>query len=192
MFSLNKVKKFLPSSALKSIYYAIIHPHFLYCLPVTSCSSQKNINALFIQQKRCIRTICKAKYNAHTEPLFFSLKILPLPDLIIHQKLQFMHSIEYSYAPSSFFSPTLFQKNLDLESHSYQLRNLDHFNIPRLNYLWLQRYPFYSFTNLWNELDLSLKSIVSKNEFKYKLKLFLLQKLVDFVCTRLFCYSCSV
>jgi len=99
MYSLNKAKKFLPINALKSIYYAIIHPYFLYCLPVIACTNQKNITSLFIKQKRCIRTIYQSKYNAHTEPLFGSLKILPLPDLVIQQRLNFMHSIVYSYAP---------------------------------------------------------------------------------------------
>ena len=66
--TLNKVKNSLSSTALKSLYYALIHPYFLYCLPVIRCSNQKNINMLALKQKRCIRIICKASYNAHTEP----------------------------------------------------------------------------------------------------------------------------
>ena len=191
MYSLNKVKKILPTSALISIYYAIIHPHLLYCLPNVSCTSQTNMNSLFIKQKRCIRFIGNAKYNAHTEPLFLSLKILPLPELIAQQCLYFMHSIEYNYAPFSFFNPETFPRNLNLENHSYPLRNLQQFNVSRLNSSWLKRFPLYTFTTAWNELDISLKSISSKIEFKIKLKKYLLGKLEGFVCTRLFCYSCS-
>ncbi len=62
LFTLNKVKNSLSSTALKSLYYALIHPYILYCLPVISCSSQKNINMLALKQKRCIRIICKASY----------------------------------------------------------------------------------------------------------------------------------
>ena len=61
LYSLNKVKHCLSSNALKSIYYSLIHPHFLYCLPIVSCTSQKNLNTLIQKQKRCIRIICKAK-----------------------------------------------------------------------------------------------------------------------------------
>jgi len=170
MYSLSKVKKCLPINALKSIYYAIIHPYFLYCLPIIACTSQKNISSLFLKQKRCIRTICNARYNAHSEPLFQTLKILPFPNLIIQQRLNFMHSIEYLYAPNSFYSLSIFPKNLDIENHSYPLRNLELFHIPRINSCWLNRFPFISFTTIWNELDPSLKCISSKTELKVKLK----------------------
>ena len=80
-----------------------VHPHFLYCLPLISCTSLKNVNSLSLIQRKCIRTIAKARYNAHYEPLFYELKILPFTDLILHQKLLFMHSIAFSYAPPSFY-----------------------------------------------------------------------------------------
>ena len=191
MFSLNKVKNFLSTSALKSIYYALVHPHFLYCLPVVSCTSQKNINSLSLKQKRCIRTIAKSRYNAHSEPLFYELKILPFPDLILHQKLSFMHSIAFSYAPLSFFMDPMFPRNLDFETHQYPLRNRDQFFIPRCKNLFLNRFPLYSFSTCWNELDPDLSCIASKNVFKYKLKQLFLDRLSNFECNRLFCYTCS-
>ena len=56
MFSLNKIKNFLLTSALKSIYYALVHLHVFYCLPVVSCTSKKKFNSLSLKQKRCIWT----------------------------------------------------------------------------------------------------------------------------------------
>ena len=35
----------------------------------------------------------------------------------------------------------------------------------------VHRFPLYSFTTCWNELDPSLSYIASKNEFEYELKL---------------------
>ncbi len=49
-----------------------------------------------------IRTITKSSYNAHTEPLFQQLNILPLEKIILHAKLTFMHSVYYEYSPTSF------------------------------------------------------------------------------------------
>jgi len=192
IYSLNKVKNLLPLSALKSIYYAIIHPYFLYCLPIISCTRQANVTSLYTKQKRCIRSICRAKYNAHTEPLFSQLKILPIPELITQQRLNFLHSIEYDYAPSSFSSMDIFPRNSDIESHAYPLRNLKLFHVPRINSAWLKRFPFFSFTTAWNELDNSLKLTPSKNEFRFELKRILLEKQDGFVCNKLFCYSCSM
>jgi hypothetical protein len=42
------------------------------------------------------------QYTAHTAPLFAQLQILPYELIVKQSKLLFMHSIEYSYAPSSF------------------------------------------------------------------------------------------
>ena len=123
LFSLKKVRHILSLNALKSLYYALIHPHFLYCLPVYCSSSSRNINLLFQLQKRCVRTIQGSKYNSHTDPIFYSLKILPLPDLINQQILNLMHSIVYDYAPASL------QREFPINqlNREYQLRNNEDF-----------------------------------------------------------------
>jgi hypothetical protein len=45
---------------------------------------------IFLKQKAALRTICEAKYNAHTKPLFKSNGILPLGDLILYFNMLFM------------------------------------------------------------------------------------------------------
>ena len=146
---------------------------------------------LAIKQKRCICIFSKASYNAHTEPLFHSLKILPLADLILQQKLNFMHSIEYCYAPSSFIDNKTFPKNSQIDVHPYPLRNINDFFTPRVRNEFLTRFPFYTFPICWNTLDPTFHSISNKNAFKYSIKLHLLERLENFVCNKLFCYTCS-
>ena len=51
LFSLKNSKHKLTSSALKYLYYDLINPHFLYCLPIISFIGQKNVNLLFKKQK---------------------------------------------------------------------------------------------------------------------------------------------
>ena len=41
IFHLSSVRNVLSSSALTKLYYALIHPHFLYCLPAFSFTSKK-------------------------------------------------------------------------------------------------------------------------------------------------------
>ena len=62
LYSLKKVRNILSTKSLKSLYYALIHPYFLYCLPVYSSTSSKNLNLLLQLQKRCIRISAGAKY----------------------------------------------------------------------------------------------------------------------------------
>merc|ERR1711911_390924 len=102
-------------------YYALIHPHFLYCLRVICSTTQSNIDKLFIMQKKSLRIISQAKYNAHTLPLFFFHKILPFPDLIIFQNLLFMHSVDKEYIKVKFSD--IFVKSREILTHNYPLRN---------------------------------------------------------------------
>ena len=75
--------------------------------------------------------------------------------------------------------------------HQYPLRNRDQFFVPRCKTLFINRFPLYSFTSCWNELDPALSCIASKNEFKYKLKQHFLDRLSNYECNWLLCYTCS-
>ena len=106
----------------------MIHPHLLYGLMIYSATSASNLTRLFKKQKQCVRLISGAKYNAHTEPLFHSINILPLHDLITSQKLLFMHSMAHNYALISFNE---FSGNVDIYGHDYPLQNSMDFYIMR-------------------------------------------------------------
>ena len=45
-FIVNRAKYFLPHSSLRTLYFALIHPHILNCLPIYSCTSAKNITKI--------------------------------------------------------------------------------------------------------------------------------------------------
>ena len=92
-FIINRVKNLLPQKALKTLYFSLIHPHLLYGLPIYSCTSQKNINKIFLMQKKSIRLITKSNFNSPSSPLFAKLKILPLEHLITFTRGLLMHSI---------------------------------------------------------------------------------------------------
>jgi hypothetical protein len=190
LFSMRKVKNILNPAALKTIYYALIHPHFLYCLPIYSCTSTKNIQLLFAKQKACVRIILNAKYNAHSQPLFHSLGILPLESLINHQIGMLMHSIYYDYSLIDY--ERFFVKNEN--HHHYALRNENEFNffVPRVRTDFLRRFPIFKFATVWNEIETYIKSIQSKVLFKTNLKYFMLNELAGFSCNKLFCYTCSL
>ena len=69
----------------------------LYALQIWSCSKSGPINEIFKMQKKAIRIVSGASYNAHTEPLFKKLQVLPLPDLISFTKIQFMQRFKQKF-----------------------------------------------------------------------------------------------
>ena len=187
LFMISRAKHLLSLNSLKRLYYAIIHPHLLYCLPIYSFTSSKNINTLLKKQKQCLRVINKAKYNAHTEPLFFNSDILPLKDLIIQHKLILMHPLAHNYSVVSFRN---FQKASVVQIHEYPLRNNNDFYIPRSTNSKVTKMPLIDFPSTWNSIDESLKKFMSKNSFKKSVKSSLIGQYSNFRCSKSICFSC--
>ena len=193
MYFLRSVKHVLTPPALKSIYYSLIHSHFVYGIHTWSCSNPGSISKLFLKQKMAIRIINNATFNAHTEPLFKKLNILPLSKLIDFFKLQFMHRFTLREIPSSFY--TTWVKNEERRRQDeLVLRNQNDLFIPPTRLASTENFPLSSFPRLWNDFpDTSIKNITSKSEFNRKLKIYFLSDLSEnFVCDRLLCPNCHL
>jgi hypothetical protein len=79
LFSLNKVKRSLPTATNIILFQSLAMPHFEYCLNIYGNSCQ--IQILVKLQKWGIRNATNSKYNAHTKPLFKANGILKIPEL---------------------------------------------------------------------------------------------------------------
>ena len=77
---LYKIKHFSTKHVLRSLYFSIFHSHLTYGLPVWGNAAKFYINKQVALQKRAIRAINSAEFNAHTEPLFKKSGILKLID----------------------------------------------------------------------------------------------------------------
>ena len=130
LYVLRMVKKILPPTSLKMVYYTIFHCHLIYAIQVWSCCTQKLINDLFKLQKSAIRIICNVNYNSHTEPLFKREDILPLPDLVHFFKVQFMHRFSQNFLPTSFDQVWIRNNVRTIGENEIQLRNQNRFQLP--------------------------------------------------------------
>ena len=63
---MNRLTNILPSTIMKLIYNSFVLPHLNYCIAAWGC----DLHRITKIQKKSIRIICKAKYNANTDPLF--------------------------------------------------------------------------------------------------------------------------
>ena len=86
LFFLRRAKNFISAKALTSLYFALFHPHLLYCTNILGCTNLTNLNRITILQKKAIRLVANANFLDHTEPLFKSLNILPFHNLLIEAK----------------------------------------------------------------------------------------------------------
>ena len=65
MYFLRSVKHVLTPPALKSIYYSLIHSHFVYGIHTWRCSNPGSISKLFLKQKMAIRIIFEITHHLY-------------------------------------------------------------------------------------------------------------------------------
>jgi len=197
LYVLRRVKNCLPDKALLLLYYSLFHCHLIYASEIWSSAPEHLINQLFIKQKAAIRIIAKAKYNAHTQPLFRKLEILPLFSLILQQKLVFFQSVIQKRAPPAFDNIWFTNREyrlLQIDDNNYrELRNDGDYFIPYSRTQTLGRAPIFVLPHEWNQLPPDIQIVRNTREFKIKLKDFFINQIPEnFLCTRLFCPACNI
>ena len=186
LYSLNKVKNFLDKSALKSIYYALIHSHLNYCCLIYNCATDSSLSSLIKLQKRAIRVVSKAKYNSHSGRLFKELNILPLKQLIDFNILMFMYDIENYNLPDSLCN--IFSRNAN---DQYILRNANDYFIHRHRFEYLKKFPFIIFPQKWDNFEMVSKTDPNRLIFKKALKQHLLDSIPIERCNNHHCRECN-
>ena len=83
---MSRIKRFTSSGILRMIYNSLVLPHLYYVILAWGF----NNNRILKLQKRAVRIISKAKYNAHTEPLFKNLMLLKIQDIFYFTMLQIL------------------------------------------------------------------------------------------------------
>jgi hypothetical protein len=122
--TLKRLQNTLPVCTLQTLYNSLILPHLNYCVCAWGYSASRIINL----QKKAIRIINRAKFNAHTEPLFKANNMLKFSDIfklkVFKLKvLKFFHRYINQNVPAYFtniFDPVV-------NEHSYFTRPGNHY-----------------------------------------------------------------
>ena len=158
---LYRLRDFMPFEVLKTLYYAHIYPHLLYCNPIWSTTYNTHLTSLNLLHKKIIRIITNSSYLEHTTPLFKSTKILKFEDLskISIAKCMYKKQINVSYP-----------------SHQYPTRHREQLNVPPHRLTLFRHSILYLGPRIWNSLPHSIKNAPNRDIFKNKLKWHLLEQ----------------
>ena len=116
---LNKLRFFFPKTNLFLLYYASVHPHLLYALPVWGCTFPSYLRKLQCLQNKAIRIIFNSNRLTSVTPIFHALEILKIEDLFKYEvgKLMFQFSKKtLSLCFSSLFTYTSAKHNTVLRN----------------------------------------------------------------------------
>ena len=173
---ISNLRHVVPLSVSKSIYHSLIYSCITYGCLVWSFTTKGNLEKNFKQQKKCTRIITFSDFHAHTNPLFESLKILKLEDIVFLEILKFMFDIKEKQAPEVINE--LFTPNASV--HHHHTRGIYNFHLPSVK---SSQYGLMSLRmqggSLWNNFlknNTTLTEVCSRKLFTSKVKNIFLSK----------------
>ena len=182
---MNRLKRYLPFSAMKLMYDSLILSHLQFGITYWGFEW----NRIFKLQKRALRIMTNSKYNAHTEPLFKELEMLKVKNIFDVQCMKFWYKFVNKSLPEYFgtmftFNNELYQietrgqNQLHLfPTRTVSARNVLRHHIPDL----LQEYP--------RAITQRAKTH-SIESFVTLLKAYIIES-YSYICTDMNCYSCG-
>ena len=93
----------LSETTKKSLYYTLIYFYLTYCATVWSSTYVTHVNRIFVLQKPAVRIIRNPDFHAHSEPLFFHLKILAIYNINSFYAAQFVFSYYHQFTQALFW-----------------------------------------------------------------------------------------
>ena len=181
-----KLKHFLPTRVLRLIYESLIACRFNYGLSIWGNKPGITLKL----QRKALRVIANAKYNAHCDPLFIKFSILKIEDQYRLRLLKFFYYMQNDRLPSYFRANFLQQNNT---FHEYPTRHGDQYAVPRFHHEYVRSTLRYALVPLVNNTP---ENIISK-VYTHSLKGFTAYVKNKFIssyepnCTILNCYICS-
>ena len=146
---MNRLKHFLPFSALRLMYQSLVNCHLQFCILAWGYECKRVYNLL----KKAIRIMTASKYNAHTEPLFKQLNIMKIEDSFELQCLKFYHKFKTNTLPA--FFDNIFTRNSDI--HPYGTRGRDQLHFFPYKKTGASKCLRHSIPNLINDLSPNIR-----------------------------------
>ena len=171
---LAKLKPYLNSKALLSLYYAIFHSHLQYGLITWSSTFKTYLKKVSILQNKAVKIVGGGNYYDRATPFYSKLRILKLVDMVFLEKALFMFKFKMKMLPDQFSN--YFMKTCQVYQKFTRASNHNNYFIPHFKSSKTQRSIKYQGPLAWNSLDTSLKTCKTLNYFKAKLKKLLLNK----------------
>ena len=172
---LSKLKFILPSHILKLIYNSLILPHLSYCNHIWGNSYKSHLKQLLVLQKKSVRIITKSPFHSASAPLFKSLQILPIYDLVTFNTLIFMFSVNLKLLPEKYCNMFV----LNSSFHSYSTRQRHYFHLPKVRLTLSINSLSYVGVKYWNQLDQSIRSCSTLSRFKILCRKYLLNNVAN-------------
>jgi hypothetical protein len=172
LFALRRVKHYTNQSTLQNIFHALIQSHLQYGIIVWGKAAKTHIKKLEVQQKKAIRIVHNARFNAHTPPLFRESKVLRIQELYSLNASLLMHQLHYHSLPAN-ITQCFTRHSL---THPHNLRHTHDYIAPMPITTSIKNSILYLGQNIWSNIPPLMKTFHFK-KFKTHLK----RRLISFL-----------
>ena len=181
-----RMKHILPKDVLITIYNSLFQPHLLYGI----LCWHSNMNRIFKMQKKAVRLLTGARYNAHTAPIFKMLGLLNVYDLHKLQEYKFCFKLENNMLTKYFYT-NLFTQNQNI--HHHNTRNAKNFQIPNVKHDFAKNSIQYRITKCFNTCPCQIKDKIYSHSIQGFTRYVKLQLLNSYsvTCNTRNCYVCN-
>ena len=155
-----KVSHCIDHSSMRTLYCSLVLPHLMYCCEIWGNTYVTNIKCITLIHKRVIRLIHGASRWDHTNNLFYEYRILKFNDIVELKTIVFMFDAYHNVL--SYDLQQLFVKPIPL----YSARRTHQFIREKVRINMRAMFIPVLGVKLWNSLNESLVSIMSKCTFK--------------------------
>ena len=158
---LAKIRHYVPSSILRSLYFSFINPYIDYNLLNWGMAASTNLNTINLKIKKAVRIMSFKERDHHTAALFKDLEILPLDKSIELKYAKFMWKLNNGFLPDSLVNNFRTNKRTKFSKSFYRLESLKNFII-------------FAGPELWKKLPSYITEKSSLDSFTRTLKKYLL------------------
>lgn len=183
---LNKLKHQLPLNVKITMYNSLILPHINFGILLWGFKLSK-IDKL---QKKAVRCISCSKYNAHSEPILKTLKLLKIQDIFTTAKLKFYYKYIHNDLPTRLLSFQFIPLN---ELNDYNTSQCDKLFINRVNKVIAKQSLIFDIPIVVNQTDSNIIEKIhthSLQGFTFYIKNNFLNN-YQYSCNRNNCYVCQ-
>ena len=175
LYALNRCKHFVPLKCMKTMYDSLIHSHLTYGITLWGATFKTHLNCLQVLQKKAIRSIYNANYNAHTLPLFTESKVLRLDELYEYELGKYMYGVQKKLVPAPLIN--IYIRNIAI--HHHHTRQRDNFHVDQRRNRVTSNYIVHKGPLIWSQIPELIKSSRTMSSFKLRFKMFHLDKYND-------------
>ena len=153
---LSKIRYYVDIHTLTGLYYALIYPFLIYGIIAWGNTYSTTLKPLYVLQKKALCLMTFSKFHEHSSPLFKTLNIIKLHDLVSYQIAIFMYRYKNRLLPLVFNN--LFTEVSEVHQYNTRSAAKQSYYIPKVRTNYGKCNIRFQAPMIWNAINEQVKT----------------------------------